>query len=121
MSHEQTTPHGHAIAAPGAPHAASRVDGVWATNTPSHRHAIAATPLPPHAADAYNAQEDVRDAVVDFVRRRAGQCGIVYCMTQADAEACADHLTDKLKDVGTTAHHYHAGMTQLQRRVVQAA
>ena len=66
-------------------------------------------------------QEDVRDAVVDFVRRRAGQCGIVYCMTQADAEACADHLTDKLKDVGTTAHHYHAGMTQLQRRVVQAA
>mmetsp|Transcript_24101 Transcript_24101/g.67649 ORF Transcript_24101/g.67649 Transcript_24101/m.67649 type:complete len:529 (+) Transcript_24101:189-1775(+) len=65
--------------------------------------------------------EDVRDAVVDFVRRRAGQCGIVYCMTQADAEACADHLTDKLKDVGTTAHHYHAGMTQLQRRVVQAA
>ena len=55
------------------------------------------------------------------MRRRAGQCGIVYCMTQADAEACADHLTDKLKDVGTTAHHYHAGMTQLQRRVVQAA
>ena len=94
MSHEQTTHHGHAIAA---------------------------TPSPPDAADAYNAQEDVRDAVVDFVRRRAGQCGIVYCMTQADAEACADHLTDKLKDVGTTAHHYHAGMTQLQRRVVQAA
>ena len=73
------------------------------------------------ATASLTAQEDVRDAVVDFVRRRAGQCGIVYCMTQADAEACADHLTDKLKDVGTTAHHYHAGMTQLQRRVVQAA
>ena len=39
----------HAIAAPGAPHAAGRVDGVWATNTPSHRHAIAATPSPSYA------------------------------------------------------------------------
>ena len=42
----------HAIAAPGAPHAASRVDGVWATNTPSHRHAIAATPSPSYAMNA---------------------------------------------------------------------
>ena len=81
-------------------------------------HPHTGTPSPRHSR---RTQEDVRDAVVDFVRRRAGQCGIVYCMTQADAEACADHLTDKLKDVGTTAHHYHAGMTQLQRRVVQAA
>ena len=85
---------------------------------PSRRWRTSSTPSPRHSR---RTQEDVRDAVVDFVRRRAGQCGIVYCMTQADAEACADHLTDKLKDVGTTAHHYHAGMTQLQRRVVQAA
>ena len=65
--------------------------------------------------------EHVRDAVVDFVRKRAGQCGIVYCMTQADAEACADHLTAKLSDVGVTAHHYHAGLSSANRRVVQAA
>ena len=69
-------------------------------NTMARHRATAAASMAPYASrdasppapDAYT-QEDVRDAVVDFVRRRAGQCGIVYCMTQADAEACADHLT----------------------------
>ena len=62
---------------------------------------------------------DVREAVVDFVRRRPGQCGIVYCMTQADAEACADLLSERCDDV--KAAHYHAGLSPADRRVTQAA
>ena len=38
-------------------------------------------------------------------------------MTQADAESCADVLTQN----GVEALHYHAGLTTLQRRVTQAA
>ena len=56
-------------------------------------HAIAAS-LAPYAGD-------VRDVVVDFVRRRWP----VRHRVLHDAgrrRACADHLTDKLKDVGTT-------------------
>ena len=51
-------------------------------------------------------------------RKKKHRCtGIVYCMTQADAEDYADYLDGR----GIVSCHYHAGMTPLQRRVVQTA
>ena len=42
-------------------------------------------------------------------------------MTQADTEACGDMLSERCADVGVTAQHYHAGMTSVQRKVIQRA
>ena len=76
-------------------------------------------------------EDECREEILKFVRKcdatykgqnrslnPGDRCtGIVYCMTQADAEDLADFLDGH----GVKTSHYHAGMTQLQRRVVQTA
>ena len=70
-------------------------------------------------------QEDVRNAIVDVVREHAGQSGIIYCATREggilSTVKLADYLSEKLKDVGTTALHFHAKMSTRHKRVVLAA
>ena len=55
------------------------------------------------------------DDVIDIVRRRPGQPGIVYCIRRADV----DKLSSQLKGDGVRADSYHAGMSDDDRTAVQ--
>jgi ATP-dependent DNA helicase RecQ len=59
----------------------------------------------------------VRDAILRLVRARAGQSGIIYCLSRKTTEATADFLAQK----GVRAGAYHAGMPPEQRTKVQDA
>ncbi|KAF2201331.1 ATP-dependent DNA helicase [Delitschia confertaspora ATCC 74209] len=48
-------------------------------------------------------------------RRYQGKSGIVYCLARKTCEAVAK----KLEELGIKAHHYHAGMSSLDRSDVQ--
>ena len=54
-------------------------------------------------------------AIMDFIRLRPGQSGIVYCLTRKTTE----QLTAKLQNQGVEAAFYHAGMTPKSRARVQ--
>ena len=49
--------------------------------------------------------------IVDFVRRRPMDSGIVYCATRATADRVAESLSDR----GFPAVSYHAGLTNTER------
>ena len=51
------------------------------------------------------------DRIVEFVRARAGQSGIVYCLSRKDAEQMAEELAE----AGISALPYHAGMSTAER------
>lgn len=51
------------------------------------------------------------DRIVGFVRARAGQSGIVYCLSRKDTEQMAEELAE----AGIPALPYHAGMTTAER------
>ena len=51
------------------------------------------------------------DRIVEFVRDRAGQSGIVYCLSRKDAEEMAEDLAE----AGISALPYHAGMSTADR------
>lgn len=53
--------------------------------------------------------------VLDFVRRRPTECGIVYCASRAGA----DSLAAKLREDGVKASPYHAGMEKADRAQTQ--
>lgn len=53
--------------------------------------------------------------VIDEVRSRAGQPGIVYCIRRSDV----DDLARRLKDEGVKAVGYHAGMSDDRRTAAQ--
>lgn len=55
--------------------------------------------------------------VMDAVRQRAGQPGIVYCIRRVDV----DELTARLRSEGTKAIGYHAGMHDKERTEAQDA
>jgi ATP-dependent DNA helicase RecQ len=57
----------------------------------------------------------VRDAILSLVRARAGQSGIVYCLSRKSAEATAEFLDGH----GVRARAYHAGMEASARNEVQ--
>jgi ATP-dependent DNA helicase RecQ len=59
----------------------------------------------------------VRDAVTRLVAARAGQSGIVYCLSRKSVESMAAHL----QAVGIRALAYHAGMEAEERTRVQDA
>jgi ATP-dependent DNA helicase RecQ len=59
----------------------------------------------------------VREAVVRLVRARAGQSGIVYCLSRRTAESTAEFL----RDHGIRAQAYHAGLEPATRTRVQDA
>ncbi len=49
--------------------------------------------------------------LLEYVRARKGECGIVYCQSRKTAESVAERLADD----GVLARAYHAGMTPAQR------
>ena len=58
-------------------------------------------------------------SLLDYIREEHGgdDTGIVYCLSRKDTEELADWLTDR----GIASDCYHAGMTTLQRVLVQNA
>ncbi len=60
---------------------------------------------------AFAAKDQPRKQLGDFLDRRRGQNGIVYCSSRARTEALADHF----RKAGHEAFAYHAGMEQRER------
>jgi len=57
------------------------------------------------------------ERILEFLARRPGQAGIVYCLSRAGTEDLASSLTKK----GHKARAYHAGMATEDRSAVQEA
>lgn len=55
------------------------------------------------------------EQIRDFIRRRPGQPGIIYCLTKKTTES----LAAKLQEAGISADSYHAGLDSLLRSSVQ--
>ncbi|GAB4254747.1 MAG: DNA helicase RecQ [Saprospiraceae bacterium] len=55
------------------------------------------------------------EQIRDFIRRRPGQPGIVYCLAKKSCES----LAAKLQEAGISADSYHAGHDSLRRSSVQ--
>jgi ATP-dependent DNA helicase RecQ len=60
---------------------------------------------------------DTKGEILNLVRSRAGQSGIIYCLSRRGAE----QTTEFLKANGIRALAYHAGMENDQRTAVQEA
>ena len=56
-----------------------------------------------------------RRRITDYVRERAGQSGIVYCLSRKDTEQTAEQL----QEAGLDAAAYHAGMSAQARGETQ--
>ena len=61
-------------------------------------------------------QKEKLAAIVHFIRSRAGQSGIIYCMKRSDTEKVADLLTSSYN---ITATAYHAGLPSNKREKAQ--
>jgi ATP-dependent DNA helicase RecQ len=61
--------------------------------------------------------ESARQAIEQFVRARAGESGIVYCLSRKTTEAVAQRLVQQ----GIRAGCYHAGLETATRNRVQEA
>lgn len=61
--------------------------------------------------------DGVRDLILRLVRARAGQSGIIYCLSRKSAESTADFLSSK----GIRAAAYHAGLDAEARDRAQEA
>jgi ATP-dependent DNA helicase RecQ len=59
----------------------------------------------------------VREAIARLVRARAGQSGIIYCLSRKSVEATAEFL----RETGVRAVAYHAGMDAEARNLAQEA
>ena len=55
---------------------------------------------------------DKRAALLELVRSRSGQCGIVYCATRKTVEETCDFLRER----GVAATRYHAGLDPAERQ-----
>ena len=70
-----------------------------------------------HAYKKGGDAEGVRERILRLVRARAGQSGIIYCISRKSTESTAEYLADR----GVKAKAYHAGMTPEKRSKVQDA
>ena len=61
-------------------------------------------------------KDNPRRQIMDFVHRRKGQSGIIYCGTRAKTET----LAHALKEAGHSSCSYHGGMNSDRRRVVES-
>jgi ATP-dependent DNA helicase RecQ len=66
-------------------------------------------------AQKKGAGRDLRGEIVNYLRRRPGESGIIYCMTRKNVESLAEFLRGK----GVQAEAYHAGMSDKARARVQ--
>ncbi|MEO8793955.1 MAG: DNA helicase RecQ [Daejeonella sp.] len=55
------------------------------------------------------------DEIIDFIRTRKNQSGIIYCLSRNKCE----ELAENLKSAGIKANYYHAGMDADKRAKVQ--
>ena len=69
----------------------------------------------PNIRLAVEARRDWKHQLVDFVRARPGDSGIVYCLSRKKTEAAAELLVKN----GVRALPYHAGLDSAQRTVNQ--
>lgn len=53
--------------------------------------------------------------IISFIEERHAQSGIIYCLSRSKCE----ELSDKLREAGIRAGHYHAGMDADERAQVQ--
>ena len=58
---------------------------------------------------------DTKNSILRLVRARAGESGIVYCLSRKSVESMAEYLSGR----GVKALAYHAGMDSVQREHVQ--
>jgi ATP-dependent DNA helicase RecQ len=61
------------------------------------------------------AKEDPSEQVLDYVRRRPGESGIIYCQARKTTEMVADQL----REHGIKARPYHAGLSANERQTHQ--
>jgi ATP-dependent DNA helicase RecQ len=62
----------------------------------------------------YQQKEKIK-AILDFISRHSGECGIIYCMSRDNTEKVAEILTRH----GITATVYHAGLSTSARDKAQ--
>lgn len=62
----------------------------------------------------YQQKEKIK-AILDFISRHSGECGIIYCMSRDNTEKVAEMLTRH----GITATVYHAGLSTSARDKAQ--
>ena len=62
---------------------------------------------------SFSVKNSPRQQVINFVERRKGQSGIIYCGSRAKCETIAHAL----RTAGHEAIHYHAGMDAEDRRI----
>ena len=62
---------------------------------------------------SFSVKNSPRQQVINFVERRKGQSGIIYCGSRAKCETIAQAL----RAAGHEAIHYHAGMDAEDRRI----
>ena len=67
----------------------------------------------PNIHMSFSVKASPRKQVLDFVERRKGQSGIIYCRSRAKCETIAQAL----RSSGHQALHYHAGMDAEDRRI----
>ena len=67
----------------------------------------------PNIHMSFSVKASPRKQVLDFVERRKGQSGIIYCGSRAKCETIAQAL----RSSGHQALHYHAGMDAEDRRI----
>ena len=67
----------------------------------------------PNIHMSFSVKASPRKQVLDFVERRKGQSGIIYCGSRAKCET----LAQALRSSGHQALHYHAGMDAEDRRI----
>ncbi|MGK0334539.1 MAG: ATP-dependent DNA helicase RecQ [Paraglaciecola sp.] len=57
-----------------------------------------------------------REQIINFLRERPDQAGIVYCLSRKQTE----NLAEKLREAGYNAEAYHAGLASERRATVQS-
>jgi ATP-dependent DNA helicase RecQ len=70
-----------------------------------------------HAVKKGGDGPSVREAILRLVRARAGQSGIIYCLSRKSAVATAEYLASQ----GVRARAYHAGLEPKAREEAQEA
>lgn len=57
--------------------------------------------------------------ILEYIRARSGQCGIVYCRSRNDVRALTEHLSTHLADVDIPVLSYHGDMSRPERQLSQ--
>lgn len=60
-------------------------------------------------------KKDKRKDVLNYIKSKEGESGIIYCLSRRETEEWSDFLLDH----GIPASHYHAGLTSEERAAVQ--